>query len=223
MLVVLALIAGGRAAGLQDYASFAALSQQQGALRDFVDAHPAEAPLAYIALYAGVVSVSLPVGLLMNVAGGLLFGVAPGSVYAVTGASLGAVAVFLLARGVAGGLLSRRAADMLDRLRPSLERDGFSTLLAVRLLPVVPFWVVNIVAAVAGMRLAPFAVATLLGIAPTCFVLVSVGAGLGGALAQGRRPDVSVLFSAPVLLPLLALAAMVMAPVGWRAWRRRHA
>ena len=100
-----------------------------------------------------------------------------------------------------------------------LQRDGFSYLLAMRLIPAFPFWLVNLAAAIGGMRLLPYATATLIGIIPATLVFASLGEGWATVLAQGRRPDLMVAFSPPVLLPLLALAALSLLPVAWRRWK----
>ena len=198
------------------------LGQHQAAWHGTVADRPALAALGYIVVYAAFVGVSLPAGGLLTVAGGLLFGAWRGGALAVLAASLGAVALFLLARTALGGVLARRAQPLVERLRPGLDRDGFSWLLALRLIPVVPFWLTNLAPALLGMRLRPFVAATVLGIAPATFVLAGVGSGIGDVLAAGRAPDLSVILSAPVLLPLLGLAALALLPVGWRRWRAAH-
>ncbi len=101
------------------------------------------------------------------------------------GASLGAVLLFLLARSTLGGWLAEGARPLVERLRPALERDGFAALLALRLLPVVPFWLTNLAPALLGMRLLPYAAATALGIVPATFVLAGIGAGAAEVLERG--------------------------------------
>jgi uncharacterized membrane protein YdjX (TVP38/TMEM64 family) len=91
--------------------------------------------------------------------------------------------------------------------------------MALRLVPVVPFWVVNLAAAIAGMRLSMFVPATALGIAPATFVFSSIGAGVGAVLAAGQTPDLSVLFTPQIILPLVGLAILSLLPVAWRRWR----
>ncbi len=209
--------------GWQHVLSFEALGRQQATLRGFVAADPVAAPVAYMIVYAAAVALSIPGGVVLSVAGGVLFGLAAGAVYAIVGAWLGAILVFLAARYAIGDLLERRAGKLLDRVRPGLQRDGFSYLLALRLLPIVPFWLMNLAPALAGMRLAPYAAATLLGIAPATTVFVSLGAGLGDALSAGRTPDLSIIVQPSVLLPLLGLAVLALLPVGWRRWKRADA
>ncbi len=94
---------------------------------------------------------------------------------------------------------------------------AFSYLLALRLIPLFPFWLLNLAAAACGIRLVPFAAATLLGIIPGTLVYASVGAGLADVLAVGAAPDFAAVFSPRILLPLLGLAALTLVPVVWRA------
>ncbi len=222
-LLLLAFAGLAYALGLQHFLSFHSLGRQQATLRGLVAANPVIAPAAYMAAYAAAVALSIPGGVVLSVAGGVLFGLVAGSAYAIVGAWLGANLVFLAARYALGNLLERRAGPLLARVRPGLQRDGFSYLLALRLLPIVPFWLVNLAPALAGMRLAPYAAATLLGIGPATIVFVSLGAGFGDALSAGQQPDLSVIFRPSVLLPLLGLAVLALLPVGWRRWKQAHA
>jgi uncharacterized membrane protein YdjX (TVP38/TMEM64 family) len=217
--LVLAALGAAYALGLQRDLSFAALAHNRQMLEGFVTAHPAAAAAAFVALYVGVVAVSLPGSLVLTLTGGFLFGTVLGACCAVVGATLGAVLLFLAARHAVGDWLAARAGPFMAKLRAGLERDGFSYLLAIRLIPVVPFWLANLAPALAGMRLLPFALATLLGIIPATIVFASVGAGIGAVLQQGGTPDLSVVLRPAVLLPLLGLACLSLAPVAYRRWR----
>jgi uncharacterized membrane protein YdjX (TVP38/TMEM64 family) len=139
----------------------------------------------------------------------------------VAGATSGSVLLFLFARGTLGTAFARRHGALVARIRPRLERDGFSALLALRLAPVVPGWLVNLAAALAGMRLPPFAAATALGVAPAAAVFASVGAGLGTALTAGAPPGLGLVLRPAVLLPLLALSVLALLPVVVRNLRSR--
>jgi uncharacterized membrane protein YdjX (TVP38/TMEM64 family) len=134
----------------------------------------------------------------------------------VVGATLGACALFLAARYALAATLAARAGPLLGRVREGLARDGFWYLLSLRLIPVVPFWLVNLAPALAGMALPPFAAATFLGIIPGTAVFAGIGAGLGQVFDAGGRPDLSVIFSPGILLPLLGLAALSLLGIWWR-------
>jgi uncharacterized membrane protein YdjX (TVP38/TMEM64 family) len=223
----LALIGAGIALafalGLDRHLSAEALAANQAALAALVRANPAATGAGFVAAYAAAVAVSLPGGVFLTLAGGLLFGHLWGTVLSVLGATIGAVLLFLAARHALGPLLARRAGPLLARVRPGLERDGLSYLLALRLVPIFPFWLVNLAPALVGMRLGPYALATFLGVIPATAVFAGIGAGLGEILAAGGRPDLGVILSPGVLLPLLGLAVLALVPVLWRRIAARRA
>jgi uncharacterized membrane protein YdjX (TVP38/TMEM64 family) len=223
LLLILAVLVGGLVFGLQHQLSWAALAAHQAALRTWVEAAPFATGAVYVGVYALAVAVSFPGALWITVTGGLLFGTAIGATLAVVGATSGAVLLVLAARTALGPFLARRAGRLIEGLRPRMRRDGFSYVLALRLIPVVPFWLTNLAAAVAGVRLSHFAAATLIGTIPATTVFASLGAGLGRVLAAGQTPDLLVIFSPPVLLPLLGLAVLALLPVAWRRWRAADA
>ncbi len=222
-LLIAVLIAGlayvAWHSGLAEVLSWRGLARHQARLLALVAEHPILAPLIYGLLYTAWVAISIPEAALVTVAGGLLFGTVLGGTIAVLGATAGAVVLFLVARSAFASTMRRRAGALLDRIRPGLHRDGFSYLLALRLVPT-PFWLVNLAAALAGMRLLPFTAATLVGIIPATFILAWIGAGVGDVLAAGQSPDLGILFSVRVLGPMAALAALALLPVAWR-WLRR--
>lgn len=220
LLALAVVVAAALAFGVQHQLSWQAVGGHAAAWRGWVMREPLLAGLSYALGYALVVGLSLPAGGVLSVLGGALFGVVVGSALAVAGASAGAVMLFLIARSALGGMLARRARPLVERLRGPLERDGFWALLALRLIPVVPFWLSNLAPALLGMRLLPFAAATVIGIVPATVVLVGIGAGAATVLARGEAPDLSAMTSPGVLLPLLGLAALSLLPIAWQRWRR---
>ena len=221
--LLLAAFAAAWASGLPQQIGWAGLARHQAALSAWVASHPIAAPALYAVIYAVAAALSLPEAAVLTVAGGLLFGTLAGGVLAVVGSSVGAVALFLAVRHHLADAIAARGGRFLERVRAGLERDGFSYLLAIRLVPAFPFWLVNLAAALSGMRLLPYAGATLLGVVPATFVYASIGAGIGTVLAGGGTPDLGVIFSPRVLGPLVALAALSLVPVAWRHWRRSDA
>jgi uncharacterized membrane protein YdjX (TVP38/TMEM64 family) len=223
----LALVLGAAAAayllGLHRWLSFESLAAHRNALAGFVSGSPVLAALLYVASYVLVVALSLPGGAVMTVAGGFLFGPWLGAAFAVLGATLGASALFLAARHALADALARRAGPVLGRVQDELRRDGFWYLLSIRLIPVVPFWLANLAPALAGMPFPAYAAATFLGIIPGTAVFAGIGAGLGQVLDAGERPDLSVIFSPGILLPLAGLAALsLLGVLGKRFLRGRR-
>lgn len=220
LLLLAAVLIGAWAFGAPRLLAPGALASELRAAQDYAAAHPVLTPLAYVALYAAVVAASLPVAPVLTASGGALFGPVLGTALAVLGATAGAVLLFLALRSTLGAWLARHYGAALDRVRPRLERDGFAGLLALRLLPVVPFWLTNLAAALVGMRLLPFAVATGAGIVPGTAVFASAGAGFADALAAGAPPSPSLLLRPGILLPLVGLALLALLPVLVRHVRR---
>ncbi len=216
-LLVLLLIAW--ASGLTGQLSWDGLLARRAELVALVAAHGLSAPLLYAGVYAAVVALSFPgAAVIMTLAGGMLFGTWAGAAAASVGATLGAVTVFLAARYALAGPLAARAGPWLGRFRDGLAKDGFLYVLALRLMPVFPFWLVNLAPALLGMRLAPFAAATAIGIVPGSLVFASIGAGLDRAIAAGGQPRLGL----DLLLPLAGLGVLSLAPVAWRRWKAAH-
>lgn len=222
----LAVLAAGLALffalGLDHYVSLSALGEHRADLAAFVERNGALAAAAYVAAYAVAVAFSIPGAVVLTLAGGFLFGTAAASVYTVAGATAGAVAVFLAARSALGGLLRERAGPWVAKLESGFRENAFSYLLFLRLVPLFPFWLVNLVPAVLGVPLGVYTAATLLGIVPGVVVYASVGSGLGAVLDAGGTPDLGVLLSADVVLPLAGLALLALLPVAVKAWRARR-
>jgi uncharacterized membrane protein YdjX (TVP38/TMEM64 family) len=203
------------------FVSFEMLSRHHVALAAWVAQNPLPASLLYLAVYALVVAFSLPVAALLTPIGGFLFGVWLGAGLSVIGATLGSIVLFLAARSALHDAFHRKAGATLARLEAGFRRDSFSYLLFLRLVPVFPFWLVNIVPALLGMRLDRYVLATLIGIVPAAVVYSSVGDGLGKVLKRGEHPNLGIIFEWHVLLPLLGLAALSLVPVVYSRWRGR--
>jgi uncharacterized membrane protein YdjX (TVP38/TMEM64 family) len=224
------------AMGWERQISFETLARHHDVLRNFIAGHQASALAGYIALYIAVVGLSLPVGAYLTVIGGILFGAVLGGLAAVVGASIGAILIFSIAKSAFGEHLVRRAGRAAEKIAQGFREDAFSYLLFLRLVPLFPFWLVNLVPALAGVRLAPFAAATVLGIMPATFVFAFVGSGLasalvaqeqayGSCLAAGRT-DCRLMFrAADALTPqliaaLVALGVLALVPVVVKRWRK---
>jgi uncharacterized membrane protein YdjX (TVP38/TMEM64 family) len=223
LLVLLAAVLGLWASGWLDQLSWSGLARNQAALADWVAAHPVEAPSLFVLVYVAVAALSVPEAAVVTVAGGLLFGTVLGGILTIFGATMGAIVLFIAARSALADPLARRGGAAMAAVRHRLQRDGFLYLLSIRLIPAFPFWLVNLATALCGMRLLPFAAATLVGIAPGTFVFTSIGAGIGNVLAAGGRPDLGMIFTLPILGPLVALAALSLLPLLWRRRMQPHA
>lgn len=219
----LAVLAGGLglfyALGLHRFIGIEHLKAHRDTLTAWVAAEPAMSAAVFMALYALAVALSVPGGALLTVTGGFLFGLALGTVYSLIGATIGAMAVFLACRTAVGDVLRKKAGPFLARMEAGFRENALSYLLVLRLVPLFPFWLVNLVPAFLGVSLRSFVIGTFFGIIPGTLVFTSVGSGLGAVLDMGMTPDLSILFKAEVIVPILGLALLALVPVGYKRWR----
>jgi uncharacterized membrane protein YdjX (TVP38/TMEM64 family) len=178
------------------------------------------AALAFAAAYAVVTALSIPGAIVFTMTAGFLFGPVWGTAASVCGATLGAIAVFLAARTAFGDTLRARAGPWVRRLEEGFRENALNYLLVLRLVPIFPFWLINLVPAFLGVGLGTFVLATFFGVIPGAFVYASVGNGLGALLEAGEQPDAKALFQWSILLPILGLAVLALVPVFYKHLKR---
>ena len=204
---------------LERYLTFAALVQNRAWLLKAVSANIALAVLAVGACYVAAAALSLPGAVFLTIACGFLFGPVLGTATAVVAATIGATLVFLIARTSLGEIFRARSEGALGRLRAGFQRDALNYLLFLRFVPVFPFWLVNLVAAFLEIPLRTFVIGTAVGIIPGAAVYASIGNGLGHLLDSKQAPNIQIIVSPPILLPILGLAALSLVPVIYRRFR----
>jgi uncharacterized membrane protein YdjX (TVP38/TMEM64 family) len=201
---------------LREHLSFATLAEHRHALLAFRDSHFGLLALGFGVTYVAIVAFSLPGAAVASVTGGFLFGLWTGTAFNVVAATLGATAIFLAARAGLGKSLSARldaSEGTVKRLRNGLKEHEISVLFMLRLVPVVPFFVANLLPALVGVKLRNFLFTTALGIIPGALVFTSIGVGLGEVFDRGETPDLSLLWAPHVIGPILGLAALSALPI----------
>ena len=204
---------------LNQYLNFGALKDHQETLSGFVASNAILAAVLFIVIYAVSTAISLPGGASLTIAGGFLFGTLIGTVYVVIGASLGATGLFLAARTALGEPLRARAGPQLQRMEKGFRENAFSYLLFLRLIPIFPFWLVNLVPAFLGVPIGTYFIGTLIGIIPGSFVFASVGNGLGALFAAGKTPDLGIIFAPDILIPIAGLGLLALVPVLYKRFK----
>jgi uncharacterized membrane protein YdjX (TVP38/TMEM64 family) len=213
---VVFMLSGGR-----HYLTFAQLADHRALLCGFVERAGFLAVIGFTLAYAVLTALSVPGAMLMTLAAGFLFGPWFGGIYALLGATCGAGAVFLAARTGLAGLVDR-AGPRVQRLKARFRADAFSYLLCLRLVPLFPFWLVNLAAGAANMPLSVYLTATFFGMIPGTFVYAGIGNSVGSLIATGQRPDHYAIFRPNILLPLIGLALLALLPVVFRHWTARQ-
>jgi uncharacterized membrane protein YdjX (TVP38/TMEM64 family) len=223
-LPLLALAAGAAAfmvLGGDRYLSFSALAEHREFLVKWIARIGAAAPFCFIAVYAALTALSIPGATLLSVAAGLPFGTWCGTLYAVTGATFGATVVFAAARAGFGNV-AERAGPWIKRLEAGFRANAFNYLLVLRLIPLFPFWLVNLAAALTGVGFATYVAGTFIGIIPGCFLFVSLGRAFGDVIGAGGSPDLNVMLRPGVLLPIGGLAVLALMPIAFKRYRSRQ-
>ncbi|MBN9678280.1 TVP38/TMEM64 family protein [Salipiger bermudensis] len=207
---------------LRDYLSFDTLSDNREALLALRDQHYLLIAGGFVLAYVAIVAFSLPGAAVASVTGGFLFGLAAGTVLNVLAATVGAVLIFLAARAGLGATLSEKmdaSEGKLSRVRERLRENEISVMFLLRLVPVVPFFVANLLPALVGVQFRNFVLTTALGIIPGALVFTSIGVGVGEVFDRGEAPDLSLLWAPHIILPLLGLAALAALPMVIKAVR----
>lgn len=221
IVLIVAAIAVLTFAGEQSGLSWDLLRDRQVELEQWVALHPVLAPLAFVAATAGYLLLSLPAEGVLTAIGGMLFGTAAGAALSVAGTLLAALILFVALRRMLRGHLEKPQKPWFTRVQRRMEKDRASYLLMLRLLPVLPFALVSLLAVLARMRLFPYALATTIGVIPLCLVFASAGSELGALLLSPAHADLFGAAFDRALLPLIALAVLAFLPAARRLWRAR--
>jgi uncharacterized membrane protein YdjX (TVP38/TMEM64 family) len=221
-VVVIAIVVACLLLGVRTDTAFQVLAKNRELLLQSVAGLGLFAPVVFIAVYVAAAALSIPLGAIMTVTGGFLFGTLAGGLYSLLGATAGGTILFLVARTSFGSSLQHRAGPMLQKVEAGFRENAANYLFVLRIVPLFPFWFVNLVAAFFGLRLRTFVIVSLLGMAPASFVYAYLGAGIGAVIEAGRAPDFEIIKSWPVLGPLLALALLALVPVAYKWLKRRQ-
>ncbi|MAM63838.1 VTT domain-containing protein [Maritimibacter sp. UBA3975] len=222
-ITVIAIVAVVGFIVFRDRLTFDALAENRAALIEFRDANYILSVLVFIAAYTAIVGFSLPGATIATLTGGFLFGLFPGVLYNVTAASLGAIIIFTAAKmGLGERLAARMEASpgRIARLKSAIDRSQWSVLFLMRLVPVVPFFVANVLPALVNVRTWVFAVTTVVGIIPGALIYTSVGSGLGEVFEAGGTPDLGIIFKPYILGPIIGLCALALLPIALRVFRK---
>lgn len=216
-VLIVAVLGAGYALGLQDYLTLGFLADSRDQLRALVADHPVTSALGFTVAYGVLVAIAFPAASILTVFGGFLFGWVLATGLVAIGATLGATALFLAARSAFGDSLRKRLAGRVASFADGFEDNAFTTLLILRLAPVLPFFLVNVTPALFRVPVKTYMAATFLGILPGVIAYSFLGQGvdsvLQAAAEAGREPALSDLVTWQLTLAffLIALVAIIAA------------
>lgn len=221
LAIIAAALAAFFALGGPDYVNLEALRTHQDSLESFAANNLVLALGGFIILYAALVAISFPGAGYLSIFAGFMFGLLPGTFAVVIGASIGATIIFLIVRSALGQGLAKKAGKYIEKFEQGLKENELSYLFILRLVPLFPFFIVNIVPALFDVKLRNYILTTVFGIIPGSFVYVSVGNGIGDALAAGEDVPLSGLMTRPsVLIPIIGLILLALIPVIYKKFRK---
>ncbi len=181
-----------------------------------VAAHYLVSVAGFMLIYIAVVALSVPGGAVLTIGAGLMFGALAATAYVVVAATIGATLIFLAARTSLGDLLRQRAGPWMRRLEHGFQNNVWCYLLVLRLIPIVPFFVANVVPAFLAVQLRPYVVTTFFGIIPATAVYAAIGAGIGEVFARGEEVTVAGLMTPTFAFALCGLAVLSTLPIVYK-------
>ncbi len=222
-LIIIVIVAIVGAFTLRDYLTFEALRDNRQMLLEFRDENYLGTVAAFMVVYVVIVAFSLPGATIATLSGGFLFATFPGALFNIVAATIGATLIFAAARWGLGEKLSEKmnaSEGVVKKIKAGIDENQWEMLFLIRLIPVVPFFVANVVPALVDVPMRRFVISTLFGIVPGTVVYTSVGAGLGSVFAGGETPDFGmIIFEPQILLPILGLCLLAVLPIVIKAIR----
>ncbi len=218
IVAVAALVAFGP----DNAAVFATMRAYHEAIGVLIVENAVLAGLGYMVIYAVAIAFSVPGGAMMTIIGAFLFGWQLAAVYVVFAATIGAAALFLIARSAVGNRLHERAGPWMQKMEAGFQENALWYLQVLRLIPLFPFFVVNLVPAFLGVTLRTYVIGTFFGIIPGTIVFALAGGGLASVLAnEDAEFDLSSVLTPEVAAALVGLGLLALIPVIYKKVQAR--
>jgi uncharacterized membrane protein YdjX (TVP38/TMEM64 family) len=217
VIILLLIIAAFGLIFFSEWISFEALKENRAEISEFRDKNLTLSIVIFWVFYVILVVFSLPGAAVASVSGGFLFGLGAGLLINITAASTGAALLFLLVRYGMKSFKYNKSntlnSNFVIQIKNALVTNQISIMLTLRLVPVVPFFLANILPALVGVRLFNFIWTTIIGIIPGGIVFTWIGVGVGEVFDRNEYPNFELLFSPVILGPILGLVALLILPM----------
>jgi uncharacterized membrane protein YdjX (TVP38/TMEM64 family) len=206
--------------GIYQHISLNSLKENQLFLIEYVSSNLLFSAFLYSALYFIIVSLSIPAATIMTLVGGFLFGQIIGTICVVLSASLGGCSIFLSTKLASKNSAKKEHGTWVQKMKSGFSENAFSYMLTLRLIPIFPFVIVNIVAGVLQIPLKTFFFGTLIGIIPGSYIYTSVGVAMQTLLNEENFTPESLL-SPDIIIALTGLGALALLPIIYRIYKKR--
>ena len=203
------------------FLSFDAIASYREDLIGWYTNHQIFTILSFMGIYIAAVAFSLPGAVWLTLVGGFIFGAGLGTLIVVFSAAIGASILFMIARYALSDYFHDKIGAVIKKMETGFKENAFSYLMVLRLIPLFPFWLVNLVPALLGVPLKTFFVATFIGIIPGSFVYSIVGSGINELIELGEQPNLGTIFEPKILAALIGLAILSLIPVIYKKYKAR--
>lgn len=205
---------------LHQYLSFETIKTYQSFAQEWTANHYSAAVSIYLLVFSALIACAIPCGTILTLLGGFLFGTIA-IIYSMLGTTIGGLILFFAIRTAFGARIAAKSSGWVKKLESGFQRNAFNYLLMLRLVPIMPCWVINISAGVLNVPIKTFIIATMLGIFPATVIYVMVGRGLDKFFFIDQSPCISNIITPSMLLPLLGLAFLSLFPVFYKTINRK--
>lgn len=216
LLVIAGAVGLVFAMGWHKYLSLDVLAKNITVWDGWIQSNLLLAMLVFALVYAVAVALSIPGAGILTISGGVLFGWA-GVFPTVLGATVGATGLFFAAKTAFRDLFASKAGKLVAKFEQGFKENEFSYMLILRLVPLFPFWLINVVPAFLGVKLSTYFLATLIGIVPGSLTYTLIGAAGKSTLAQGGKLNLAGAITQPTVLAAIGgLIVLSLIPVAYK-------
>lgn len=199
--------------GIYEFLSFNTLTHYHQNLKTFQKLHPFSFPILFCLIYITATALSLPGAVFLTLTAGFLFPQPFSTIYVLISATIGATLIFLATRTALEDFLKRKAAPFIKKIEKGFQKNAASYLLFLRLVPLFPFWLVNIAPAFFGVNLFTFVWTTIVGILPGTLVFTFAGEGFEKIIDNNQPFSLKAIFNMEIKLALFFLGIMALIPI----------
>ena len=177
-LAAVLLLGGFLLFGPRHYLSLEFVQSKLGAISEYRQQNPLRAVLIFSAIYISATAASIPGALVLTLLGGAIFGFVVGSAIVAVSATIGATIAFLLSRYLFDDLVKEKMGERLTKIRQNFEKEGAMYLFSMRLVPVFPFFAINLLMGLTSIKTSSYVIASLIGMLPGTMVFINTGTQL---------------------------------------------
>ena len=202
---------------ITNYVSMENFSKHYKTILLWSNNHVVYSILIFVITYIAVVSFSIPIATILTLVGGFLYGVYLGTILVVVSATIGGVITFISFRYSFNNNSNKKISEgQINNFQKGFRKNAVSYLLFLRLVPLFPFFLVNIACGLIKIKTKDFILGTFFGIIPGTFVYVWVGSGIGFTFMKGSDINYKIIFEPQILFPLLALSILALIPIVYK-------